>query len=235
MQRPKKAMARKAVATKPKRRKVAVPTEEFPESKFPREDAVDYYEIPNAEIPVGKEYQWIAVSVMGIGASRANAFQHKASGWRPVPFKRHAKRFVGRSESTRHVVIGGLQLFERKIPKSRPALTEANLAALKMVQDHPASQAKAGRGRTYILSDSFVAGAHYDRVADDADPIRVDVTIPFWLSAHFQDAAAACHLSIEEYARRRVLLHLRGEIAGLLLPNGEAFDLREIYLNEGQR
>jgi hypothetical protein len=65
---------------------------------------------------------------------------------------------------------------------------------------------------------SPVTAEPYERVATYAEPVDVDVIVKIRLSTRLQDAAAACHLSHEEYAQRMATLYARGQIGGLMVP-----------------
>jgi hypothetical protein len=73
----------------------------------------DIFEI---EPPKGKQYQWVAVSVLG----QKQNINTQIKGWRPVPRARHRKRFPGKGG---HIILEGLQLFERRKPKDECCFT----------------------------------------------------------------------------------------------------------------
>lgn len=75
------------------------------------------------------------------------------------------------------------------------------------------------------MPESWNESVPYKRIPSAVPAVRVDVTIPVWLSGRYQDAASALGLTNEIYAQRRVLMHLDGSIDGLLMPADGAFDL----------
>lgn len=115
---------------KPPRRRSAKPQIEASPSPFAVHNPdIDPFEISG--IPTGKEYQWIAISVLGEPVDDGWLANFHRTGWKTVPPKRHPNFKSDDKFLTRY----GLRLYERKIPKNRPALTDANLAAIKQSKD----------------------------------------------------------------------------------------------------
>lgn len=215
---------RKPKATRKVAAKKAKPAIEPAQQDFSH----DPYFIPADQIPKGWEYQWFCIAVNGIERDpRIIAIETK--DWRAVPRTRH-KQYSG----FRHIVLDGLKLYERRIPKDRPALTEANLAAIKQYEEHPAhpkNRKVHPHHSTLIMPEEWNESETYDRVPNDATLVKISVSVPFALHARFQDAANALKLTLEQYAQRRILLYLRGEIDGMLLPVDGALELIEPSFN----
>jgi hypothetical protein len=57
-----------------------------------------------------------------------------------------------------------------------------------------------------LVSPSFMVSSDYPKLPAEAAPIEVNVTIKVRASVGWQDAAACLGLSVEEYARRRLLM-----------------------------
>lgn len=209
---------RKVKKSAPRRRKKASPIDPAPSPFFSKfiDPASDPYEI---HAPAGKEYQWIAIAVLGEPVDDGWLENFRRKGWKRVLAKRHPQF----TSPDKYITRDGLRLYERKIPKDRPALTEANLAAIKQFNDHAAAAVKSESG--YVMPVSWNVSVPYEHVPSDTPALQIEVLIPVWLSGRYQDAARALGLTNEVYAQRRILLHLRGEIDGLLMPADGAFDL----------
>ena len=212
MKRTKKASARKPVAKK--------------ESKLNPNEWVDPFEIPANVIPKGKEYQWVP-TYRSPGEEGHEIIDKQAEGWTVVPLSRHKKLFP--KCKGKHIVVDDLKLFERK---KHSGFTSANLEAIRMRDEHPAWQMELSKrtgkiegSRFPIMPESWNESASYEHIPSDATSVQISVQIPFWLSGRYQDAASALGLTNEVYAQRQILLHLSGQIDGLLMPADGAFDL----------
>ena len=109
--------------------------------------SADPFDIPLAEIPKGKTYQWITQSVMG------NVFFDQTpdfvrAGWKRVPLARHKKRFT-KSGDKKYIEIDGLVLMEKstkQVQRSRKKDRDAAaaLAAMASFKDSEKYSATVG-------------------------------------------------------------------------------------------
>jgi hypothetical protein len=177
------------------------------------------FDIPKP--PLGLAYQWVLAEHV-----------RKHPGWVQVPFVRHAAEMPADTNEDGAIVYLGNVLVQREHSLVQAELSVAQKAATKQLQDHPAYSGNK-HGAFQVLSDSFVVSSHYERVTGPS--IVVDVTIPLRMSAHLQDTASALGLTAQEYLQRSILLYVRGETGGLLLPMDGAMELHQIYLNDEMR
>ncbi len=186
------------------------------------------FDIPKP--PDGLAYQWGLVDHLA---------RFEATGWVRVPFDRHAEEMPKSTKVDGYIVYLDNTLLQRDQAAVRAKITEANQAAKKQLEDHPAYQKCWPHGgyvpMAPILSDHFVVSSAYERVQDSADPIILDVTIPVRMPARWQDTANALGLSHQQYLQRAISLYVRGETGGLLLPIDGAMELHQIYINDGMK
>lgn len=186
-------------------------------------DHVDRFFIPAVGIPKGRSYQWIARSVYGIEVPGPRLAEFLRDGWKLVPRRRHIKRFPGRVSEP--IEIDGQVLCERSAAATRKA-QERDRAAAKAL-----GSAAAGGGGGFSAP---VASRSADWDHGPFDPTAVEVPVPLYLSSRLVEAAKICDLPIEEYARRMVILLLRGAIDGLLHPSDDksGFELLQIKVRK---
>jgi hypothetical protein len=191
---------------------------------FTEEDAARF----NVTPPDHLAYRWVETE---------NLQRMLERGWLLVPPYAHPEM---PSEKDRICYLGNVLVsLDRSLADAIDKL--GTQKALKMVQDFYTalgltldSGYKASNNRTFpILSPHFMATADYPRAGED--DVIVEITIPFRMTPRWQDVANALNLSHQEYAQRRVALHLDGRIAGLLLrdDDGAAFQVRQVFVNEG--
>lgn len=186
------------------------------------------------KVPVGVSYQWVAISVMGDTEIAAYTIQVlRASGWTCVPAKRHPKM----PKAGKRIVVGSQVLMQQKEVSVRAEREREIRAAREMFDGHPGSNSSKTSthcGRQEAISSSIapVDGPPLDFPGSDGVPREVMVTIPLRLSANLMEAAAVCHLSLEEYGRRMVILLQRGNLSGVLVQtlDREAFEVRDLSI-----
>lgn len=108
----------------------------------------------------------------------------------------------------------GVVLLEITTEKYREFIVQGIRRAKKQFDDAnelfqvvPARYGMKSGGRSFpLVSPDFMVSSDYPKVAPDAQPVDVDVTIKLKVSVRWQDAAAALGLSLAEYARRRLLM-----------------------------
>jgi hypothetical protein len=152
-----------------------------------------FYLEPN-KVPVGWAYQW------QVGCS-AN------SGWRPVPYSRHAHDFPKAAMNpSGFIVIKGLMLCE--IPAEHVQKEIYALATkAKAMSREAIGNKEEGKG-FYIMPDDWVAE---EKIPPDAhhnfgEPVDVDVLVPIRVPVRWKSAASYLKLDFAEYVRRRLLM-----------------------------
>jgi hypothetical protein len=170
-------------------------------------------------IPADLAYQWIRVELFGELDHQSHGAALDA-GWRPVPFKRHAGQFHPNNDWPGKIVHGGRMLMENAADAASAQIDALMSKAHQQMTEawEPFGGQPNGRKHTFaIMPGDFVVSEKYARIASDALPIDVEVTIRVRLPASVQDTIQALHLPMEEYARRRLVME-----PGVLYPvNGE--------------
>lgn len=183
------------------------------------------------KIPKGRVYQWATESVLGDKeVAESTLLVLKEAGWKPVPSSRHPRmKRVGR-----RIVVLGQVLVENSAKRATAARQGEINASRWMVASDPAGKFV---GRPFRSADT--AWTAQEPVwgpvpATDGLPRIVDTVVQLKLGHKLVEAAAVCALSVEEYARRLVLLVLRGDLDGVLAPTLErdAFEFRDFALKE---
>lgn len=164
---------------------------------------VDPYYIHPRDVPVGKAYQWIALSILG-NSNEDAVDRAKEDGWKPVPFVRHD--FANKYRSKGQIIVNDMLLMENAASVRDEARKKEQEEARKMAAESPCSPLKREGGRFPLVSDGFIVSEPYAAVPSGSDPVVVPVTIQFSMDARWQDAAAGLGLTNEEYARRRLLM-----------------------------
>lgn len=166
-----------------------------------RPPSADRFEFDRNIIPKGRAYQWLAINVRGEKQDISRAL---SNGWKPVPFKRHAKIF-GDANHKGRIIIDGLMLVEHA-----QSWVETNLAANTLDAQWADEQRKFGffgsAGGIY-LPEYFghqlpVGGFHGGWSPPHTAPADFEVTITLRLSPRQLDAAESMGISPDEYARR---------------------------------
>jgi hypothetical protein len=189
-------------------------------------------------IPKGMSYQWVALSVLGNketvarcpGDDRDVAEFHlqvmRNGGWTSVPAKRHPKM----PKKGRNIVVRGQLLMQRKEALTNAAREREIRDAQRMYQEHPGSAHHKNSNTDFITP---IVSALDNWPGKDGIPIDVDVTIPVRLYSNLLEAAAICHLSPQEYARRMITLIYRGDLSGVLIATHDykAFEAKDLSIS----
>lgn len=104
-----------------------------------RASGADIFDIPLALIPVGWEYQWVAISVHGdTELVEDQNLLMAENGWRPVPHSRHASRFKegkGADGKGGCIIRGKQMLMERPKSMCDEARAEEVMIAKRLISD----------------------------------------------------------------------------------------------------
>lgn len=172
--------------------------------KRPRRPPItDQFEFDRNIVPKGKSYQWIAIEVNGEKQDISRAL---AAGWKPVPFKRHAKIFADANSKGR-IVIEGLMLVENS-----KSWVESQHTANQLDAQWSAEQRKIGffgSAGGIDLPPSFqpmlpCGGFQGEWHAPHKTALDIDVVVTLRLAPPQLDAAQSLGLSPQEYGQRLV-------------------------------
>jgi hypothetical protein len=167
-------------------------------------DIADRFEI-KGRIPKGRSYQWVAAAIEGEPSTTRHMDLMLERGWTPVPAKRHPKM----CRRGRRIFVDDQILMERPTSASLAARERELADARFMHNNHPAS---GGAWRMLVQGEP---------VAQGHQPQTVEITISLRLPGRLVDAAAVCAIESQEYARRMLLLILRGDLTGILMPSDD--------------
>lgn len=193
----------------------------------------DPFHVDPTIIPKNKGYQWIAIEIHG-EAKCAPQFV----GWKPVPFKRHAKLFPKMNVRGK-IVWRGQMLMERPLKEITKAIETGIKAARDMdkvsaLQDYPYLIGQVANRSVYPKFNSVVIpNEPYWTQEGIPTEMVVEVKVKLRLTAKQVDAAAACKLTPEHYAQNAVSMLSEGRFDALLLPTWlgyyEIFDRFPIF------
>ena len=163
-------------------------------------------------VPAGWAYQW-------------TTYVDPHSGWRPVPYSRHAHDFPKAAQGPDgFVVIEGLHLAEIPEHFVRSELASGAQKARDMVGDFDQSIGRDNVGKGwYILSPGFIVEREITRemAHTEGPPVEVLVTLTMKVPQRWSAAAATLDLTLQEYTRRRILMER--PLLGCTLPwNGSS-------------
>ncbi len=190
--RPTKKTARKAV-----RKKAKVVRKRTPRTFFSKSDP---FYLDAKLIPAGWAYQW-------------STYVDPRTGWRPVPYSRHAHDFPKIAQSDDgFIVISGLTLAEIPAEHVAAELTRGAQAARDLTAGFDRSIGREGGGKGFwVMPESWIAsygrGEELREMAPlEGPPIEVAVTLVIKVPSRWDSAAAYLKLGLPEYARRRILM-----------------------------
>ena len=152
-------------------------------------------------IPVGWAYQW-------------SVYVDPRSGWRAVPYSRHAHDFPKAAQSDDgFIIIKGLCLAEIPAQFVKAELINQSQKARDMMADFDAAVGREGSGKgMWIMPSSWVESysreelAKIDAPGPNSPPVEVSVTLLMQVPGRWNDAAAYLKLSLNEYTRRRIMM-----------------------------
>lgn len=203
MKRPRRPVKRKVASkkTKPVKRKTSKIVRSLKQAlKYVRgqlvleewtaEDAA-VFDIPQP--PSGFAYQWSPVS---------SIFRMQLKGWSQVPFSRHPEIGIPQNFDG-YVVYRGMALFQISadlVKEALAAVRENSLALGQLGDKRMSGDYSAGFGS--IMPEEWVI----DEPLPDAEPLaETELTIKFTMPTSWPGGAAACHLDLAEYVRRRLV------------------------------
>lgn len=176
----------------------------------------DLFELPSDKKRKGRSYQWVTVSIMGERGSTKEVEQMLETGWNPVSRAQFPALRKFWDKKVGGIVYQGQLLMERAEKLTKKAQAEVEAIARARVAS------KSERGE--FAPDAAAPSAPSIGDGDFRDLLNanrerfteldrgVPVTIKLELSDREVEAAAICHLSLEEYAQRRIQMGLeRGE------------------------
>ena len=154
----------------------------------------DPFHLDKSKLPVGWAYQWI------VGCCDSS------SGWRPVPYSRHAHDFPDSARNASGFIsIDGLMLCEipaEHVKKELSALTDKAKALEKTM-----GVIDPGKGFYIMPADWVVQGETIPEAQqNEGPPVEVAVTLLMRVSVRWQSAATYLKLTLNEYVRRRILM-----------------------------
>lgn len=193
----------------------------------------DPFHIDPAVIPKNKGYQWVAIEIYG-----EPKYAQQFTGWKPVPFKRHAKLFPNMNVKGK-IIWRGQMLMERPLKEVARAIEAGIKAARDMdvvsaLQDYPYLIGKVANRDVYPKFNSVVI-PNEPYWTQEGQPTAevVEVNIKLCLTARQVDAAAACKLTPQKYGQNAVSMLAEGFFDALLLPSRlggyEIFDRFPIF------
>ncbi len=183
-------------------------------------------------IPKGRAYQWVALpDDSNPGLARLYR-QCLNAGWRAVPARRHRKM----PRMRQRIVHEGMVLMENDAARVA-SLRESEIAAARAQHDSALATPKKEGGHVTILSPDKLEytqttwGGYVIPEGGFKEAI-VETSLPLRLPPAQVEAAAICGLTVEEYARRFLLLALRGDGPEVLIPTYErnAFEFRSLIV-----
>lgn len=194
----KKASRVKRTVRKVVRRKKAAPRKRTPRAFFNKNDP---FYLDETLIPVGWAYQW-------------STYLDPRSGWRPVPYSRHAHDFPKVAQSDAGFIeIKGLTLAEIEAKHVTGELLRNEQKARDLAGEFDRSLGREAGGKGFwIMPESWVASYTTAEIRDmepplrDGPPIEVAITLIMKVPARWNNAAAYLKLTLNEYARRRILM-----------------------------
>lgn len=195
MKRPTKKTARKAKTVK--RRSLARPR--TPRHFFKKNDP---FYLDERLIPAGWAYQW-------------STHVDPRSGWRAVPYSRHAHDFPKEAQGADgFIAIWGLVLTEIPADFVKAELANSTQRARDMVShfDRSIGREEEGRRGFWIMPEGWLVSYSKEEVAEldppprDGPPVEVAVTLLMKVPSRWDNAAAYLKLTLNEYTRRRILM-----------------------------
>lgn len=152
-------------------------------------------------IPAGWAYQW-------------SAYVDPRSGWRAVPYSRHAHDFPKEAQGPDgFITIKGLTLAEIPASYVKAELVNAAQRARDMISDFDRSIGGKESGKGFwIMPEGWLASYSADEVSEIDPPpqegpsVEVAVTLLMKVPSRWNNAAAFLKLTLNEYVRRRILM-----------------------------
>ncbi len=146
-----------------------------------RTSTKDIFDIPEALIPKGWEYQWCAVSVTGNSEILMDQNLMMAeNGWRPVPSQRYPGRFMPEGHKG-NIVRGGQLLMERPKALCDEARAEDIAVAKRQITDRDQSLMGGKANVRGAMKDGIAMGGRYRGTGADVrmsiDP-ALDIPMP---------------------------------------------------------
>lgn len=177
------------------------------------------------DVPDGWSYQWVAKSILGSESlAEADKCWMERNGWRPVPPERHPEMPCKDGQ----IEVGSCVLMERPAELTKAANEKTERAARDMAcgaLDHVTIPATDVSPRFQGRPDGDAEAP--DAYKDAEAPVTVTVTLPLHLPINLVTAAKVCGITPDEYARRVIILMMRGDLNYTLLPTADrkAFEL----------
>lgn len=209
-------MARKKVAVK-RSNKTKKKTAVKRRRKVVREKRhLDPFELKEKEKRKGRTYQWVTVSVMG---EQFDEYldQMLDAGWNPASTKQFPSLRGHRDKKAGGIVVGGQLLMERSAALTAKGKLAQMAAALALLPEKRASGADFDYSRVSASAPSAGDGGFTDlRDAARDRFTKLDRAVPTEIRIELTDreveASAICHLSLEEYTKRKLQMGMeRGE------------------------
>lgn len=210
MKRAKKIAAKRPKKTKKKivvRRKRTVTRERRP---------VDGFELLPKEKRKKRSYQWVTVKVMGEPYD-ADLDRMLDAGWNPSIRRNFPRLRKHWDKKAGGIVVGGQMLMERSealTEKGKLAQQSAAMAILPTQSDRGEYQDAGGFGRIASSAPVVGDGAFAAHLIDAKKRMKelggsVPITVKLALTDREVEAAAICHLTVEQYAQRKIEMGLK--------------------------